>query len=149
MTLEDQMICGALQTLNEEACEDVLEETVGPFQETESEVPITFVVPPSPDRLPGEYNNFFHKVEVVNPVSILVQPAQSALQQKEYSQSQSKPGSDNLIDLVKNIDDDDGLNKNDYVEPMITILEPQSINSASASGMEENRFPDKNPHDMV
>lgn len=27
MTLEDQLICGALQTLNEEACEDVLEET--------------------------------------------------------------------------------------------------------------------------
>ncbi|XP_014273864.1 kinase D-interacting substrate of 220 kDa isoform X5 [Halyomorpha halys] len=26
VTLEDQMICGALQTLNEEACEDVLEE---------------------------------------------------------------------------------------------------------------------------
>lgn len=27
VTLEDQMICGALQTLNEEACEDVLEES--------------------------------------------------------------------------------------------------------------------------
>lgn len=27
ITLEDQLICGALQTLNEEACEDVLEET--------------------------------------------------------------------------------------------------------------------------
>lgn len=27
MTLEEQMICGALQTLNEEACEDVLEES--------------------------------------------------------------------------------------------------------------------------
>lgn len=26
MSLEEQMICGALQTLNEEACEDVLEE---------------------------------------------------------------------------------------------------------------------------
>lgn len=25
--MEDQLICGALQTLNEEACEDVLEET--------------------------------------------------------------------------------------------------------------------------
>nr|CAD7575733.1 unnamed protein product [Timema californicum] len=27
VTLEEQMICGALQTLNEEACEDVMEET--------------------------------------------------------------------------------------------------------------------------
>lgn len=27
VTLEEQMICGALQTLNEEACEDVLEES--------------------------------------------------------------------------------------------------------------------------
>nr|CAD7603320.1 unnamed protein product [Timema genevievae] len=26
VTLEEQMICGALQTLNEEACEDVMEE---------------------------------------------------------------------------------------------------------------------------
>lgn len=26
VSLEEQMICGALQTLNEEACEDVLEE---------------------------------------------------------------------------------------------------------------------------
>ncbi|KAK6637747.1 hypothetical protein RUM44_008169 [Polyplax serrata] len=33
VTLEDQMICGALQTLNEEACEDVLEESgdIGEF----------------------------------------------------------------------------------------------------------------------
>lgn len=28
MTLEEQMICGALQTLNEEACEDVLDESI-------------------------------------------------------------------------------------------------------------------------
>ncbi|PSN34444.1 hypothetical protein C0J52_21643 [Blattella germanica] len=34
VTLEEQMICGALQTLNEEACEDVMEET-----EEEVEVP--------------------------------------------------------------------------------------------------------------
>jgi hypothetical protein len=27
VTMEDQLICGALQTLNEEACEDVLEGT--------------------------------------------------------------------------------------------------------------------------
>ncbi|XP_049858446.1 kinase D-interacting substrate of 220 kDa B isoform X1 [Schistocerca gregaria] len=30
VTLEEQMICGALQTLNEEACEDVLDETEAP-----------------------------------------------------------------------------------------------------------------------
>ncbi|KAH0569139.1 kinase D-interacting substrate of 220 kDa B isoform X2 [Cotesia glomerata] len=40
VTLEEQMICGALQTLNEEACEDVLN------------VPSPSVVPP-PDSLPG------------------------------------------------------------------------------------------------
>ncbi|XP_023721158.1 kinase D-interacting substrate of 220 kDa B isoform X5 [Cryptotermes secundus] len=34
VTLEEQMICGALQTLNEEACEDVMEET-----EEEAEAP--------------------------------------------------------------------------------------------------------------
>jgi len=28
VTLEEQMICGALQTLNEEACEDVLDESI-------------------------------------------------------------------------------------------------------------------------
>ncbi|XP_034949569.1 kinase D-interacting substrate of 220 kDa B isoform X2 [Chelonus insularis] len=39
VTLEEQMICGALQTLNEEACEDVLD------------VPSPTVVPP--DSLPG------------------------------------------------------------------------------------------------
>ncbi|KAJ4434351.1 hypothetical protein ANN_22910 [Periplaneta americana] len=44
VTLEEQMICGALQTLNEEACEDVMEET-----EEEVEVPYkaTTLAPPS------------------------------------------------------------------------------------------------------
>lgn len=51
------MICGALQTLNEEACEDVLEET----EEKETKitiepdnVPQTSVIPPSPDSNQGE-----------------------------------------------------------------------------------------------
>ncbi|KAB0794943.1 hypothetical protein PPYR_11782 [Photinus pyralis] len=47
ITLEDQMICGALQTLNEEACEDVLEET----EDIKLEIPQTSVIPPSPDGL--------------------------------------------------------------------------------------------------
>ena len=50
------MICGALQTLNEEACEDVLEETEE--KETkitiEPDVPQTSVIPPSPDSNQGE-----------------------------------------------------------------------------------------------
>ncbi|XP_050303117.1 kinase D-interacting substrate of 220 kDa B isoform X3 [Anthonomus grandis grandis] len=50
VTLEEQMICGALQTLNEEACEDVLEETADETKVTvEQELPQTSVIPPSPD----------------------------------------------------------------------------------------------------
>nr|XP_022916026.1 kinase D-interacting substrate of 220 kDa isoform X5 [Onthophagus taurus] len=48
VTLEDQMICGALQTLNEEACEDILDEVVD-SHEPDPDIPITFVVPPSPE----------------------------------------------------------------------------------------------------
>lgn len=47
------MICGALQTLNEEACEDVLEETEDPII-TETDIPHTSVIPPSPDTNQGE-----------------------------------------------------------------------------------------------
>ncbi|XP_015838726.1 kinase D-interacting substrate of 220 kDa B isoform X2 [Tribolium castaneum] len=62
VTLEEQMICGALQTLNEEACEDVLEETEE--KETkitiEPDVPQTSVIPPSPDSnqdFPRDYRS--------------------------------------------------------------------------------------------
>lgn len=44
------MICGALQTLNEEACEDVLDERDESAECDNNDVPITFVVPPSPDQ---------------------------------------------------------------------------------------------------
>lgn len=44
------MICGALQTLNEEACEDVLEETEETKIVIEGDVPQTSVIPPSPDQ---------------------------------------------------------------------------------------------------
>lgn len=37
--MEDQLICGALQTLNEEACEDVLEETED-VKENRSTLPV-------------------------------------------------------------------------------------------------------------
>ncbi|XP_072386705.1 uncharacterized protein Arms isoform X11 [Diabrotica undecimpunctata] len=50
VTLEDQMICGALQTLNEEACEDVMEETEETKITIEPDVPQTSVIPPSPDQ---------------------------------------------------------------------------------------------------
>lgn len=49
------MICGALQTLNEEACEDVLEETEEIHPDNDNnDVPITFIVPPSPELQQGE-----------------------------------------------------------------------------------------------
>lgn len=52
------MICGALQTLNEEACEDVLEETELGTPEIEvSDIPFTYVVPPSPENAAGEFKN--------------------------------------------------------------------------------------------
>lgn len=47
------MICGALQTLNEEACEDVLEETDDPVI-IDTDIPHTSVIPPSPDINQGE-----------------------------------------------------------------------------------------------
>ncbi|CAH1969298.1 unnamed protein product [Acanthoscelides obtectus] len=49
VTLEEQMICGALQTLNEEACEDVLEETEETKITIDPDVPQTSVIPPSPE----------------------------------------------------------------------------------------------------
>jgi len=43
VTLEEQMICGALQTLNEEACEDVMDEA----EEVEASCNVTSSAPPS------------------------------------------------------------------------------------------------------
>lgn len=51
------MICGALQTLNEEACEDVLEETEETKITIDPDLPQTSVIPPSPDAVPGEFQN--------------------------------------------------------------------------------------------
>lgn len=50
------MICGALQTLNEEACEDVLEETEETKITIDPELPQTSVIPasPSPEFSQGE-----------------------------------------------------------------------------------------------
>lgn len=48
------MICGALQTLNEEACEDVLEETEETELVIDPDLPQTSVIPPSPDAVQGE-----------------------------------------------------------------------------------------------
>lgn len=48
------MICGALQTLNEEACEDVLEETEDTTIVIDPDVPQTSVIPPSPESVQGE-----------------------------------------------------------------------------------------------
>lgn len=48
------MICGALQTLNEEACEDVLEETEETELVVDPDLPQTSIIPPSPDTVQGE-----------------------------------------------------------------------------------------------
>ena len=69
MTLEDQMICGALQTLNEEACEDVLEVPSTSMAPTDSlpgettSVPLTLPLvivqePPKSDQSPDSVNDF-------------------------------------------------------------------------------------------
>ncbi|KAK4875156.1 hypothetical protein RN001_011578 [Aquatica leii] len=57
VTLEDQMICGALQTLNEEACEDVLEETEDTVKRLDMDIPQTSVIPPSPDGVQDAKSN--------------------------------------------------------------------------------------------
>lgn len=54
------MICGALQTLNEEACEDVLDVPVSPA-----------VIPP--DSLPGEPSTLPHTV----PLVVVQEPSKS------------------------------------------------------------------------
>lgn len=59
VTLEEQMICGALQTLNEEACEDVLD------------VPSPAMAPT--DSLSGEPTS----LPLTLPVVIIQEPPQS------------------------------------------------------------------------
>lgn len=70
------MICGALQTLNEEACEDVLEETEDPVV-TETDIPQTSVIPPSPDTNQGESQHKSSKdksVSYVEPTITILSP---------------------------------------------------------------------------
>lgn len=63
------MICGALQTLNEEACEDVLEETEDTTITIESgDIPQTSVIPPSPEY-PIQASGESHKKSVNKKVS--------------------------------------------------------------------------------
>lgn len=93
------MICGALQTLNEEACEDILDEA----NDGDPEIPITFVVPPSPENAQGE--------------SIQPTAGQSSSQLRTSIYSKSKK--------VSYKED------KSYLEPTITILEPQSVTSNS------------------
>ncbi|XP_052119643.1 kinase D-interacting substrate of 220 kDa B isoform X5 [Frankliniella occidentalis] len=62
VTLEEQMICGALQTLNEEACEDVLDESV----ETKRRLSVVSNAPQDPDF------GFGHRVRSVSQCSSLM-----------------------------------------------------------------------------
>ena len=70
VTLEEQMICGALQTLNEEACEDVLDvpaaQPSAPVDSLPGEptslpktLPLVIVQePPTNDQSPNSVNEF-------------------------------------------------------------------------------------------
>lgn len=113
------MICGALQTLNEEACEDVLEETEDNSGIlTDVEIPHTSVIPPSPDASQGEShtsNNVYKSC---------------------FAGSADKP---NKKVTIVNIE---GANAVTYVEPTITILEPQSTNAASGQSVKYSQSSD-------
>ncbi|KAK3930848.1 Kinase D-interacting substrate of 220 kDa [Frankliniella fusca] len=54
VTLEEQMICGALQTLNEEACEDVLDESI----ETKRRLSVVSNAPQDPGESQPPYPTF-------------------------------------------------------------------------------------------
>ena len=108
ITLEDQMICGALQTLNEEACEDVLEETED-VKRPEIEIPTTSVIPPSPDGIQGDSLQHFD-----------FSMYKSCLSMKHV-------GSEKIIKKVAYVDEE-----NPYIEPTIMVLEPKSINSGGS-----------------
>lgn len=109
VTLEDQMICGALQTLNEEACEDVMEETDEICPEGDTDVPITFVVPPSPENQ-GE----LHK----NLPAITYKPSIN-LKKKETS----------LTNKVQS----DNPSTNIYIEPAVMLVKGNSEAKKSES----------------
>lgn len=127
VTLEDQMICGALQTLNEEACEDVLEETED-LQRPETEIPQTAVIPPSPDGAPGEI------LQHLGPIAF-----KSCLSMKHVTEKSSK-----------HVAYSDGEFTN--AESTITILEPQTFhsNSITCVSTTSNSNPDtKNNKDDI
>lgn len=110
------MICGALQTLNEEACEDVLEETEDKNNIlTDMEIPHTSVIPPSPDTNQGESqaSNVVYK---------------SCLGNTTLSGTDKSYKKVTIVDV-------EGSDTVTYVEPTITILEPQSINASSVQSV--------------
>lgn len=104
------MICGALQTLNEEACEDVLEET----EELINEIPQTSVIPPSPDSAQGEP---LVSLDSLYPSNSMYKSCLSMKHDSFHEKSAKR---------VAYADEE-----NAYIEPTITILEPQSITSNS------------------
>lgn len=111
------MICGALQTLNEEACEDVLEET----EETvdvpvDADIPQTSVIPPSPETVQGESQNGSNSFK-----SCMVS---------------SSADRDKRSKKVTYVDS----SRSSYVEPIITILEPQST---SVGDMQSVKYSEK------
>lgn len=88
------MICGALQTLNEEACEDVLEET----EETvvaETDIPHTSVIPPSPDTIQGE-SQHANKPSKSKSVGY-VEPAITILIPQKFVEGSSQSLGDNIL----------------------------------------------------
>lgn len=108
------MICGALQTLNEEACEDVLEETEENPELMDGDIPRTFVIHPSPDSSQGEDHQLKNKTfsdassanmnhmstntgDYVEPTIMILEPQNGRLKQQDVLrqlQNESVNGAD-------------------------------------------------------
>lgn len=103
------MICGALQTLNEEACEDVLEETEDVSVVPDRDIPQTSVIPPSPDNIEGE----------------------SQKKNTSFKSSKASASADKPVKKVTYVDGGGASCSLTYIEPTITILEPQTLSTQS------------------
>lgn len=112
VTLEDQMICGALQTLNEEACEDVLDETETCDTRITIDtdcLPVTAVIPPSPELNQGESH-------ATRPSATLIKSCMT------LSQPTSNPNIEKLIRKVS-------IKENNEIDT-VTIMHPRKSNRA-------------------
>lgn len=116
VTLEEQMICGALQTLNEEACEDVLEETEE-CDPSADNIPKTVVIQASPESSQGDSsgpNSLNRWLSEALPGKSCMSASKGAVVIEMQPQKTAKK--------VAYVDDTSRTVA--YVEPTVTILEP-------------------------